>query len=141
MKRKICVFGALLCLCLALSACKSENAEENTFKQIEADRVAISHETEDGVYVEATITNEETVDEIVLMHNTIQIKETGRPMAPERFVLTFYSGEETVTTWWITLWDDGTTITADETSKLGNCVVMNDFDYDRLSEILNSSAQ
>lgn len=127
--------------CAVVTVCFATNpSEENTIKQIEADRVVISHEIEDGVYdVQTTITDEETVAEIVLMHNTIQMQEMSRPMAQDRFVLTFYSGEDTVTTWWIALWDDGTIITAADTFGLGNHVVTNDFDYDRLAEILNSS--
>lgn len=112
MKKAVFVLGALLCLCLTLSACQLEG---NTVKQIEADRIVISHEIDGSVYEEATITNKETVDEIVLMRNTIHIQETGRPMAPNRFVLTFYSGKDTVETWWIGLWDDGTIITCAET--------------------------
>lgn len=129
--------------CAVVTVCFATNpSEKNTIKQIEADRVVISHEIEDGVYdAETTITDEETVAEIVLMHNTIQIQEMSRPMAQDRFVLTFYSGEDTVTTWWIALWDDGTIITAADTFGLGNHVVTNDFDYDRLAEILNSSIE
>ena len=126
--------------CGVVTACFATNpSEKNTVEQIEADRVVISHETEDGVYAaEATITDEETVAEIVLMHNTIQIREMSRPIAQDRFVLTFYLGEDTVTTWWIALWDDGTIMTASETFG-GNHVVTNDFAYDRLAEIFNSS--
>ncbi|MDE7478279.1 MAG: hypothetical protein K2M91_10070 [Lachnospiraceae bacterium] len=47
-----------------------------------------------------------------------------------------------VTTWWIALSDDGTIITASKAFEIrGNHVVTNDFDYDRLAEILNSSVQ
>ena len=127
--------------CAVVTVCFATNpSEKNTIKQIEADRVIISHEIEDGVYdAQTTITDEEIVAEIVLMHNTIQIQEMSRPMAQDRFVLTFYSGEDTVTTWWIALWDDGTIITAADTFGLGNHVVTNDFDYDRLAEMLDSS--
>lgn len=126
--------------CAVVTVCFATNpSEKNTIKQIEADRVVIFHEIEDGVYdAEATITDEETVAEIVLMHNTIQIREMSRPMAQDRFALTFYSGEDKVTTWWIALWDDGTIMTSSETFGLGNHVVTNSFDYDRLAEILNS---
>ena len=136
-KRLIPIFSILFCLCLVLSACQSE---KSTVKQIEADRVVISHEIEDGVYdVGATITDEKTVAEIVLMHNTIQIQEMSRPLTQDRFVLTFYLGEDMVTTWWIALWDDGAIISCSETFGLGNHIVTNDFDYDRLAGILNSS--
>ena len=136
-KRLIPVFSILLCLCLALPACQSE---KNTVRQIEADRVVISHEIEADVYdAEATITDEETVAEIVRMHNAVQIQEMSRPLAQDRFVLNFYSGEDMVTTWWIALWDDGTIISCSETFGLGNHIVMNDFDYDRLAGILDSS--
>lgn len=144
MKRKklIPVLGVLLYICLVLSACQSE---KSTLKQIEADRVVISHQIKTGVYdakatiTEATITDEETVNELVLMHSTIQIQATSRGLELDRFVITFYSGEDVVTTWWIAPSDDGTIITASETFGGGNHVVMNDFDYDRLAEILNSS--
>lgn len=137
LKKLIPVFGVSLCICLVLSACQSE---KRTPRQIEADRVVISHEIEYGVYdAKATITDEENVNEMVLMHNTIQIQEMSRPMEQDRFVITFYSGEDMVTTWRIALWDDGTIITSSETFGLGNHVVTNDFDYDRLVEILNSS--
>ncbi|MDE7431355.1 MAG: hypothetical protein K2N34_05525 [Lachnospiraceae bacterium] len=139
MKRKklIPVFSALLCICLVLSTCQSE---KSTLNQIEADRVVISHQIKTGVYdAKATITDEETVNEIVLMHSTIQIQATSRGLELDRFVITFYSGGDMVTTWWIALSDDGTIITASETFGGGNHVVTNDFDYDRLAEILNSS--
>lgn len=137
--KMIFVLGIMLLLCLVLSACQSE---KNIVEQIEADQVVISHELEDGVCdAEEAITDEETVAEIVLMHNTVQTKETGRPMPQDRFVLTFYSGEDTVTTWRIARWDDGTIITTSDAFGLGNHAVTNDFDYDRLAEILNSSVQ
>lgn len=133
MKKRFFIITVLICLCLALSACQSE---KNTVKQIEADRVVISHEIEYGVHdVEITIIDEETVTEIVQMHNNIQIQETSRPMAQDRFVLTFYSGEETVTTWWIALWDDGPIITAADTFGLGNYAVTNDFKYNHIREL------
>ena len=134
------IIAVAVVACGVVTVCFATNpSEKNTVEQIEADRVVISHETEDGVYAaEATITDEETVAEIVLMHNTIQIREMSRPIAQDRFVLTFYLGEDTVTTWWIALWDDGTIMTASETFG-GNHVVTNDFAYDRLAEIFNSS--
>ena len=135
-KKMVFIFGILLCLYLVLSSvCQSE---KDTVKQIEADRVVISHQIEAGVYdADTTIIDEKTVAEIVMMHNTIQIQDMSRPMAQDRFVLTFYLGEDMVTTWWITLWDDGTIITASETFGLGNHVVTDDFNYDRLTEIIN----
>lgn len=138
LKKLIPIFSILFCLCLVLSACQSE---KNTVKQIEADRVVISHEIEDGVRdAEAAITDEETVAEIMLMHNTIQIQETSRPMAQDRFVITFYSGEDTITMWRIALWDDGTIITGSMgTFWVRESCFTTDFDYDRLAEILNSS--
>jgi len=134
------IMAVAVVACAVVTVCFATNpSEKNTIKQIEADRVVISHEIENGVYdKQATITDEETVAKIVLMYNTIQIREMSRPIAQDRFVLTFYSGEDMVTTWWIARWDDGTIMTASETFG-GNYVVTNDFDYDRLAEILNSS--
>ena len=143
MKRKklIPVLGALLCICLVLSACQSE---KNALNQIEADRVVISHEIKTGIYdanatiTTATITDEETVNELVLMHSTIQMKSTSRGLELDRFIITFYSGEDVVTIWRIAPSDDGTLITSCATFGIGNHVVTSDFDYDRLAEILHS---
>lgn len=132
------ISGILLCVCLAFSACQTG---KNTVRQIKADRVAISHE--DGARcVETAVTDEETVSEIVGLHNSLQLREMGRPIAPDRFVLTFYLDGDAVAVWWVSAWEDGTIMTCSgETFGGGNYVVTGGFDYGRLAELCGRAEQ
>lgn len=109
---------------------------------IAADAVTILHSTDGRVYSEeATITDQETVSELMAMHNSLKILEMSRPLAAEnRKCVVFYNDDEIVTEWHVSLCeDDGMVITSSDTFGVGNHVVKSDFNYDRIVEIFNEA--
>lgn len=101
-----------------------------------ADRVEILHETGDEARdTTVTVTDGKIISELKAMYDTLQTEVTSRPMAEDRFVLTFYRGDLLIWTWRIAPWkDDGWVITSSSLEG-GNYRVTNGFDFDRLAEL------
>ena len=101
-----------------------------------ADRVEILHETGDEAQdTTVTVTDGKIISELKAMYDTLQTEVTSRPMAEDRFVLTFYQGDRLIWTWRIAPWkDDGWVITSSSLEG-GNYRVTNGFDFDRLAEL------
>ena len=142
----VCV-AAILCLISAiyLSPFYSTIREFVLMKRpnvIAADAVTILNSTDGHVYSdEATITDQETVSELIAMHNSLIILEMSRPLAAEnRMCVVFYDNDEIVAEWHVSLYeDDGMVITSSDTFGIGNHVVKSDFNYHRLVEIFNAA--
>lgn len=101
-----------------------------------ADRVEILHETEDEAQdTTVTVTDEKIISELKAMYDTLQTQVTSRPMAEDRFVLTFYQGDRLIWTWRIAPWEDDGWVITSSSLEQGNYRVTNGFDFDRLAEL------
>lgn len=120
----------------AMAFYQNESGQIHEIQSCMADRVEILHETGDEARNTAgTVTDEKTVLELAAMYDALQTNATSRPMAEDRFVLTFYRGDRVLWTWCIAPWEnDGRVITA-SSLKRGNYMVKNGFDFDRLAEL------
>ena len=101
-----------------------------------ADRVDILHETGDEVRdTTVTVTDGKIISELKAMYDTLQTEVTSRPMAVDRFVLTFYRGDLLIWTWRIASWEDDGWVITSSSLEQGNYRVTNGFDFDRLAEL------
>lgn len=101
-----------------------------------ADRVDIFHETGDEARdTTVTVTDEKIISELKAMYDTLQTEVTSRPMAEDRFVLTFYRGDLLIWTWRIASWEDDGWVITSSSLEQGNYRITNGFDFDRLAEL------
>lgn len=101
-----------------------------------ADRVEILHETGDEARdTTVTVTDGKIISELKAMYDTLQTEVTSRPMAEDRFVLTFYRGDLLIWTWRIASWEDDGWVISSSSLEQGNYRVNNGFDFDRLAEL------
>jgi len=120
----------------AMAFYQDESGQILQIQSCMADRVEILHETGDEARDTAgTVTDKKTVLELAAMYDALQTNATSRPMAEDRFVLTFYRRDRVLWIWWIATWEnDGRVITA-SSLKRGNYMVKKGFDFDRLAEL------
>lgn len=112
--------------------------------EIDADTVVILHSSDGDVSSqEVTITDEETVSEILSMHNSLKVMYMSRPSAEERMRLIFYKEDKIISEWGISFYEeDGVLITwSNAFVDKGNHVVKSEFDYARLVEIFNAATK
>ena len=136
MKKLIAFVLALVCV-LGLIGC-NETAE------IQIDKVVMTHSTNgDESSEKATITDKETISELLAMHNSLQTEEKSRPIAEERFWVIFYMGDDVEIEWCISAYgkdlDNAEFISCSTLWSKGNHVIKSNFDYTRLVEIFNTA--
>ncbi len=120
----------------AITFYQDESGQIHQIQSDMADRVEVRHETGiEACDTAVMITDEKVVSELAGMYNALQTNATSRPMAEDRFVLTFYRGNRVLWTWRIALWEDDGWIITSSSLKGGNDKVQNEFDYDRLAEL------
>ena len=110
--------------------------------EIEADTVVIFHSSDGGVSSqEATITDKDTVSELLSMHNSLKVMYMSRPLAEERMRLVFYKEDHIVSEWGISFYEeDGVLITwSNAFADKGNHVVKSGFDYTSLVVLFNAA--
>ena len=130
MKRKLlvlvpaCVLPVVLCL-YVFSAVRSHNA-------IQADAVVLSHETATGdVTASRKITDPQTLDTLLAMHDALKTEETSRPMGA-RMAVTFYLDGKETAHWRVS--PDG--VTCGTVFGIGNHLIRGVFDYAALEALL-----
>ena len=136
MKKLIALVFALVCV-LGLIGC-NETAE------IQIDKVVMTHSSNgDKSSDKVTITDKETISELLAMHNSLQTEEKSRPIAEERFWVIFYMGDNVEIEWCISAYgndlDNAEYISCSTLWSKGNHVIKSDFDYNRLAEIFNAA--
>lgn len=110
--------------------------------EINADTVVIFHSDDGDVSSqEVTITDKDTVSELLSMHNSLKVMYMSRPLAEERMRLIFYKEDKITSEWGISFYEeDGVLITwSNAFVDKGNYVVKSEFDYTRLVEIFNAA--
>ena len=136
MKKLIAFVLALVCV-LGLIGC-NETAE------IQIDKVVMTHSSNgDKSSDKVTITDKETISELLAMYNSLQTVEKSRPLADERIWVIFYMGEDVEIEWCISAYgndlDNAEFISCSTLWSKGNHVIKSDFDYNRLVEIFNTA--
>ena len=136
MKKLIALVLALVCV-LGLIGC-NETAE------IQIDKIVMTHSTDgDESSKKITITDKETISELLAMHNSLQTEEKSRPIADERIWVVFYMGDDVEIEWCISAYgndlDNAEYISCSTLWSKGNHVIKGDFDYNRLVEIFNTA--
>jgi hypothetical protein len=110
--------------------------------EINADTVVILHSSNGDISSqEVTITDKDTVSELLSMHNSLKVMYMSRPSAEERMRLIFYKEDKIISEWGISFYEeDGVLITwSNAFVDKGNHVVKSEFDYTRLVEIFNTA--
>ena len=136
MKKLIALVLALVCV-LALAGC-------NDTAEIQIDKIVMTHSTNgDESSEKVTITDKETISELLAMHNSLQTEEKSRPIAEERFWVIFYMGDNVEIEWCISAYekdlDNAEFISCSTLWSKGNHVIKGNFDYNRLVEIFNTA--
>ena len=125
----VCVLGLIGC---------NETAE------IQIDKIVMTHSTDgDESSQKITITDKETISELLAMYNSLQTEEKSRPIADERIWVVFYMGDDVEIEWCISAYgndlDNAEYISCSTLWSKGNHVIKDDFDYNRLVEIFNTA--
>ena len=133
----------LIALVLALVCVLGLFGYNNT-AEIEIDKIVMLHSTDgDATSEKATITDYETISELLAMHNSLQTEEKSRPIADERMWVIFYMGDEVEIEWCVSAygkdWSNAEFISCSNLWSAGNHVIKGDFDYNRLVEIFNAA--
>lgn len=136
MKKLIALVLALVCV-LALAGC-------NDTAEIQIDKIVMTHSTNgDESSEKVTITDKETISELLAMHNSLQTEEKSRPIAEERFWVIFYMGDNVEIEWCISAYgkdlDNAEFISCSTLWSKGNHVIKSNFNYASLIEIFNSA--
>ena len=136
MKKLIALILVVVCV-LGLIGC-NETAE------IQIDKIIMTYSTNgDESSDKVTITDKETISELLAMHNSLQTEEKSRPLADERFWVIFYMGDDVEIEWCVSAYgkdlDNAEFISCSTLWSVGNHVIKDDFDYNRLVEIFNTA--
>ena len=136
MKKFIALVLALVCV-IGLVAC-------NDTAEIQIDKIVMTHSTDgDESSEKITITDKETISELLAMHNSLQTEEKSRPIADERIWVVFYMGNDVEFEWCISAYEkdlqNAEFISCSTLWSEGNHVIKGDFDYNRLVEIFNTA--
>ena len=136
MKKLLALVLALVCV-LGLVAC-------NDTAEIQIDKIVMTHSTDgDESSEKITITDKETISELLAMHNSLQTEEKSRPIADERIWVVFYMGNDVEFEWCISAYEkdlqNAEFISCSTLWSEGNHVIKGDFDYNRLVEIFNTA--
>ena len=136
MKKLLALVLALVCV-LGLVAC-------NDTAEIQIDKIVMTHSTDgDESSEKITITDKETISELLAMHNSLQTEEKSRPIADERIWVVFYMGNDAEFEWCISAYEkdlqNAEFISCSTLWSEGNHVIKGDFDYNRLVEIFNTA--
>ena len=136
MKKLIALILVVVCV-LGLIGC-NETAE------IQIDKVVMTHSSNgDKSSDKVTITDKETISELLAMYNSLQTVEKSRPLADERIWVIFYMGEDVEIEWCISAYgndlDNAEFISCSTLWSVGNHLIKSNFDYNRVVEIFNSN--
>ena len=136
MKKMIALVLALVCV-LGLVGC-------NDTAEIQIDKVVMSHSTNgDKSSDKVTITDKETISELLAMYNSLQTEEKSRPIADERIWIIFYMGDDVEIEWCVSVYgidlQNAEFISCSTLWSKGNHVIKGNFDYNRLVEIFNTA--
>ena len=136
MKKLIALVLALVCV-LALAGC-DDTAE------IQIDKIIMTYSTNgDESSEKATITDKETISELLAMYNSLQTEEKSRPIADERIWIIFYMGDDVEIEWCVSVYgidlQNAEFISCSTLWSKGNHVIKGNFDYNRLVEIFNTA--
>ena len=113
-------------------------------EEIAVDSVVMLHSMDrDQSSEQVIITDEETVTELLTMHNSLRTQEKSRPLSEERMWIIFVQEGNHVIEWCISVygddWSNAEFITCSNTLGIGNHVVKNQFDYGRVVEIFHAA--
>ena len=136
MKKMIALILVLVCV-LALAGC-------NDTAEIQIDKIIMTYSTNgDESSEKATITDKETISELLAMYNSLQTEEKNRPIADERFWVIFYMGDDVEIEWCVSVYgidlQNAEFISCSTLWSKGNHVIKGNFDYNRLVEIFNTA--
>ena len=136
MKKLIALVLALVCV-LALAGC-------NDTAEIQIDKIVMTHSTNgDESSEKVTITDKDTISELLAIHNSLQTEEKSRPIADERIWVVFYMGDDVEIEWCVSVHgndlQNAEFISCSTLWSKGNHVINGDFDYYRLVEIFNAA--
>ena len=113
---------------------------EETAISPQIDSIAISHTSVYGVKTEITVTDAAAISQILSMQEAVQVEQYSRPLSPERMVLTFFEGQETMQEWTVSYYrQDDEIVTCGDVFGLGNRRVTTSFDYDWLLSLVEQA--
>ena len=136
MKKLMAFILALVCV-LAMAGC-------NDTAEIRIDRIIMTHSTDgDASSEKVTITDKETISELLAMYNALQTEEKSRPIADERIWIIFCMGDDVEIEWCVSAYgsdlENAEFISCSTLWSTGNHVIKGGFDYTRLMEIFDTA--
>ena len=108
---------------------------------MELDRVNMLYSCDgDATSEEVTITDPEMISELLSMHNSLQTQESSRPIADARMWIIFCQDEEHIIEWCISACEeDGVLVTCSNMLGIGNHVVKNELDFERVVALFDAA--
>lgn len=137
MLKRIALFLAFL-LIVSLVGC---SGRPEVMTDITPDRVTMlySHDGE-ASSEEVTVTDPETISELLSMHNALQTQESNHPIADERMWVIFCQGEEHIIEWCLSAYEeDGALVTCSNMLGAGNHIVKSELDFSRILALFEAA--
>ena len=143
--KKLLVFVLSLVYVVSLVGCYNT---PDVPAEIEIDCVDMLHMS-DGVNSEeiVTITDKETISELLAMHNSVRTKDTKQSWNPDKHMwVMFCQDGKSIIEWFLSPsgddWDNSALIMYSTTmDDEGYQIIKNEFDYNRLFEIFNGATE
>lgn len=137
MHKKIALCLAII-LIISLVGC---SGRPDVMPDMALDRVTMlySHDG-DATSERVTITDQETISELLSMHNSLETQESSRPIADERMWVIFCQGEEHIVEWCISAYEeDDVLVTCSNMLGMGNHVVKSELDFERVVALFDAA--
>lgn len=137
MHKKIALCLAII-LIISLVGC---SGRPDVIADMKADRVVMLYSCDaDATSEEVTITAPEMISELLSMHNSLKTQESSRPIAEERMWIIFCQGEKHIIEWCISACEeDGVLVTCSNMLGIGNHVVKNELDFERVVALFDAA--
>ena len=146
MKRFVAVGLAAVCLVALgfVSGLFGRYDKPDMREEIAVDSVEMLYSIDgDQSSEKVTITDEETVAELLIMHNSLRTQKKSRPLSDERMWIIFVQEGNHVIEWCVSVygddWSNAEFITCSNTLGIGNHVVKKQFDYGRVVEMFHAA--
>lgn len=137
MHKKIALFLAMMFI-INLVGC---SGRPDVMADMELDRVTMLYSCDgDATSEKVTITDQETISELLAMHNSLQTRGSSRPIAEERMWVIFCQGEEHIIEWCISAYEeDEVLITCSNMLGMGNHVIKSELDFERVVALFDAA--
>ncbi len=132
-------------VCIAVAVCFMTNPTKEPDlpeKLLETDRITVIFSDEEyDSHVEVSVTDKETIAEIVSIYQSLRLKKYSRPMADDHIQINFWDGDESLSVWRLSFYEydnEVITVTSSDAFGLGNHMVAGEFDHEALISLLKS---